>query len=299
MTALNILVSGASGPIGSALVSALTAAGHRVSRLVRRPPAGPGEVQWDPMQAVPPEKVSGYDAVVHLSGESIASHWDQKKRQAIRDSRIISTRHVAQALAQCAAKPRVLITASAIGYYDNRGQEMLTENSTPGYNFLGMVCREWEKATEPAKEAGIRTVQLRIGIMLSLAGGALKQMVKPFRFGLGGIIGNGKQYWSWVAIEDVVGAMQHALTHEGLSGPVNVVSPNPVSNIEFTRAIAQVVRRPALFPLPPFAVRLFFGQMGEELMLASARVLPTKLEASGYKFRYPELKPALVDILRR
>ena len=299
MTALNILVSGASGPIGSALVSALTAAGHRVSRLVRRPPAGPGEVQWNPMQAVPPEKVSGYDAVVHLSGESIASHWDQKKRQAIRDSRIISTRHVAQALAQCAAKPRVLITASAIGYYGNRGQEMLTENSTPGYNFLGMVCREWEKATEPAKEAGIRTVQLRIGIMLSLAGGALKQMVKPFRFGLGGIIGNGKQYWSWVAIEDVVGAMQHALTHEGLSGPVNVVSPNPVSNIEFTRAIAQVVRRPALFPLPPFAVRLFFGQMGEELMLASARVLPTKLEASGYKFRYPELKPALVDILRR
>lgn len=299
MTALNILVSGASGPIGSALVSALTAAGHRVSRLVRRPPAGPGEVQWDPMQAVPPEKVSGYDAVVHLSGESIASHWDQKKRQAIRDSRIISTRHVAQALAQCAAKPRVLITASAIGYYGNRGQEMLTENSTPGYNFLGMVCREWEKATEPAKEAGIRTVQLRIGIMLSLAGGALKQMVKPFRFGLGGIIGNGKQYWSWVAIEDVVGAMQHALTHEGLSGPVNVVSPNPVTNIEFTRAIAQVVRRPALFPLPPFAVRLFFGQMGEELMLASARVLPTKLEASGYKFRYPELKPALVDILRR
>lgn len=299
MTALNILVSGASGPIGSALVSALTAAGHRVSRLVRRPPAGPGEVQWDPMQAVPPEKVSGYDAVVHLSGESIASHWDQKKRQAIRDSRIISTRHVAQALAQCAAKPRVLITASAIGYYGNRGQEMLTENSTPGYNFLGMVCREWEKATEPAKEAGIRTVQLRIGIMLSLTGGALKQMVKPFRFGLGGIIGNGKQYWSWVAIEDVVGAMQHALTHEGLSGPVNVVSPNPVSNIEFTRAIAQVVRRPALFPLPPFAVRLFFGQMGEELMLASARVLPTKLEASGYKFRYPELKPALVDILRR
>ena len=299
MTALNILVSGASGPIGSALVSALTAAGHGVSRLVRRPPAGPGEVQWNPMQAVPPEKVSGYDAVVHLSGESIASHWDQKKRQAIRDSRIISTRHVAQALAQCAAKPRVLITASAIGFYGNRGQEMLTENSTPGYNFLGMVCREWEKATEPAKEAGIRTVQLRIGIMLSLAGGALKQMVKPFRFGLGGIIGNGKQYWSWVAIEDVVGAMQHALTHEGLSGPVNVVSPNPVSNIEFTRAIAQVVRRPALFPLPPFAVRLFFGQMGEELMLASARVLPTKLEASGYKFRYPELKPALVDILRR
>ena len=299
MTALNILVSGASGPIGSALVSALTAAGHGVSRLVRRPPAGPGEVQWNPMQAVPPEKVSGYDAVVHLSGESIASHWDQKKRQAIRDSRIISTRHVAQALAQCAAKPRVLITASAIGYYGNRGQEMLTENSTPGYNFLGMVCREWEKATEPAKEAGIRTVQLRIGIMLSLAGGALKQMVKPFRFGLGGIIGNGKQYWSWVAIEDVVGAMQHALTHEGLSGPVNVVSPNPVTNIEFTRAIAQVVRRPALFPLPPFAVRLFFGQMGEELMLASARVLPTKLEASGYKFRYPELKPALVDILRR
>lgn len=299
MTALNILVSGASGPIGSALVSALTTAGHRVSRLVRRPPAGPGEVQWNPMQAVPPEKVSGYDAVVHLSGESIASHWDQKKRQAIRDSRIISTRHVAQALAQCAAKPRVLITASAIGYYGNRGQEMLTENSTPGYNFLGMVCREWEKATEPAKEAGIRTVQLRIGIMLSLAGGALKQMVKPFRFGLGGIIGNGKQYWSWVAIEDVVGAMQHALTHEGLSGPVNVVSPNPVTNIEFTRAIAQVVRRPALFPLPPFAVRLFFGQMGEELMLASARVLPTKLEASGYKFRYPELKPALVDILRR
>jgi uncharacterized protein (TIGR01777 family) len=297
MIALNILVSGTSGPIGSALIRALTASGHRVTRLVRRPPAAPGEVEWDPMQPVPPEKVSGYDAVIHLSGESIASHWDGKKRQAIRDSRVISTRNLAQALAQSAVKPRVLITASAIGYYGNRGQEMLTENSVPGYNFLGMVCREWEASTEPAKAAGIRTVQLRIGIMLSLTGGALKQMVKPFRFGLGGIIGNGKQYWSWVAIEDVVGAAQHALTHEGLSGPVNVVAPNPVTNIEFTRAIAQVVRRPALFPLPPFAVRLFFGQMGEELMLASARVLPSKLEASGYKFRYPELKPALVDIL--
>lgn len=299
MAALNILVSGASGPIGSALVAGLTGAGHRVTRLVRRPPAAASELEWDPMQPVPPDKVSGFDAVIHLSGESIASHWDQKKRQAIRDSRVISTRNLAQALAHSPAKPRVLITASAIGYYGNRGQEMLTENSAPGYNFLGMVCREWEKATEPATEAGIRTAQMRIGIMLSLTGGALKQMLKPFRFGLGGIIGNGKQYWSWVAIEDVVGALRHALTHEGLSGPVNVVSPNPVTNIEFTRAIAQVVRRPALFPLPPFAVRLFFGQMGEELMLASARVLPSKLEASGYKFRYPELKPALMDILRK
>jgi uncharacterized protein (TIGR01777 family) len=212
---------------------------------------------------------------------------------------VTSTRNLVQALIKSAQKPRVLITASAIGYYGNRGGEMLTENSEPGYSFLGMVCREWEGATQPAADAGIRTVQLRIGVMLSMTGGALKQMVTPFRFGLGGIIGNGKQYWSWVAIEDVVGAVQHALTHEGLSGPVNVVSPNPGTNIDFTRAIAQVVRRPALFPLPPFAVRLFFGQMGEELLLASARVLPTKLEASGYKFRYPELKPALMDILRK
>jgi uncharacterized protein (TIGR01777 family) len=265
---------------------------------VRRPPAAADEIQWDPEQPVAPELVSGYDAVIHLAGETIVGHWDQKKKQKIRDSRVTSTRNLAQALAQSARKPRVLITASAIGYYGNRGQEMLTENSEPGYSFLGMVCREWEGATKPAAAAGIRTVQMRIGIMLSMQGGALKQMVRPFRFGLGGLIGNGQQWWSWVAIDDVVGSVLHALTHEGLAGPVNVVAPNPVTNIDFTRAIAQVVRRPALFPLAPFAVRLFFGQMGEELMLASARVLPTKLEASGYKFRYPELKPALVDILR-
>ena len=299
MTPMNILASGTSGPIGGALVPALTTAGHRVTRLVRRPAASSDEVEWDPEKPVAPELVSGYDAVIHLAGETIVGHWDQKKRQKIRDSRVVGTRNLAGALAQAASKPRVLISASAIGFYGNRANEMLTENSEPGYNFLGMVCREWEGAAQPAAEAGIRTVQLRIGIMLSLSGGALKQMVRPFRFGLGGIIGNGQQYWSWVALEDVVGALQHALAHEGLSGPVNVVSPNPVTNIHFTRAIAQVVRRPALFPLPPFAVRLFFGQMGEELMLASARVMPTKLEASGYKFRYPELKPALVDILRK
>ncbi|HSB76966.1 MAG TPA: TIGR01777 family oxidoreductase, partial [Terriglobales bacterium] len=295
----NILVSGASGPIGGALTPALAAAGHRVTCLVRRAPAGSGEVQWDPYKPVPPEIVSGYDAVVHLAGETIVGHWDQKKKQKIRDSRVSGTQNLAQALAQAPEKPGVLISASAIGYYGNRGDERLTENSEPGYSFLGMVCREWEAATQAAAEAGIRTVQLRIGIMLSMSGGALKQMVTPFRYGLGGIVGNGKQYWSWVALEDVAGAVQHALVHDGLAGPVNVVSPNPVTNIDFTRAIAQVLRRPALFPLAPFAVRLFFGQMGEELLLASARVLPTKLEASGYKFRYPELKPALVDILRK
>lgn len=299
MTSSRILASGTSGPIGGALVPALAAAGHQVTRLVRRPAASSDEIQWDPEKPVAPELVSGYDAVIHLAGETIVGHWDQEKKQKIRDSRVASTGNLARALAQAANKPRVLVTASAIGYYGTRGNEMLTENSEPGYSFLGMVCREWEGAAKPAAEAGIRTAHLRIGIMLSLRGGALKQMVRPFRFGLGGIIGNGKQWWSWVALEDVVGAAQHALAHEGLSGPVNVVSPNPVSNIDFTRAIAQVVRRPALFPLPPFAVRLFFGQMGEELMLASARVLPTKLEASGYKFRYPELKPALIDILRQ
>lgn len=299
MTSLKILASGTSGPIGGALMPALTAAGHNVTRLVRRPAAAADEIEWDPNNPISPETVSGYDAVIHLAGETIVGHWDKKKREKIRDSRVISTNNLVQALVQSSQKPRTLITASAIGYYGNRGQERLTENSEPGYNFLGMVCRDWEGATKPAEDAGIRTVQLRIGIMLSMQGGALKQMVQPFRFGLGGIIGNGKQWWSWVALEDVVGAVQHALTHEGLSGPVNVVAPNPVTNIDFTRAIAQVVRRPALFPLPFFAVRLFFGQMGEELMLASARVLPTKLEASGYKFRYPELKPALLDILRK
>jgi hypothetical protein len=299
MTSLKILASGTSGPIGGALLPSLAAAGHHVSRLVRRPPAKDGEIQWDPSKPVAPETVSGYDAIIHLAGETIVGHWDAKKKQKICDSRINSTHNLVQALVQAAQKPRVLITASAIGYYGNRGDERLTENSRPGSNFLATVCRDWEAETKPAAEAGIRTVQLRIGVMLSMAGGALKQMVTPFRFGLGGIIGNGKQYWSWVALEDVVGAVQHALAHEGLSGPVNVVSPNPLTNIDFTRAIAQVLRRPALFPLPVFAVRLFFGQMGEELLLASARVLPTKLEASGYKFRYPELKLALVDILRK
>jgi uncharacterized protein (TIGR01777 family) len=297
MSGLSILASGMSGPIGADLLPALAADGHRVRRLVRRAPSDSGEVQWDPGQPLSPEKVSGFDAVIHLAGETIVGRWTAAKKARIRDSRVLGTRHLVDALRQSGAKPGVLITASAIGYYGNRGHEALNESSAPGNNFLAGVCREWEAAAHAAEAAGIRVVSLRIGMMLSPVGGALKQMLLPFRIGAGGRIGSGQQYWSWVSIRDVVGAIQHAISNPSLRGAVNAVSPQPVTNAEFTRTLASALHRPAIFPMPAFAVKTIFGQMGDELLLASTRVLPGKLQASGYRFRHPELGGALRELL--
>jgi uncharacterized protein (TIGR01777 family) len=295
-----ILVSGSSGLIGTALLLALRSSGYEVSCLVRGGASGTGRIGWDLARPLAPDSVSGFDAVVHFAGESIASRWTESKKEAIRESRVLGTRHLAEGLARAASPPRVLISASAIGFYGDRDDEILREESAPGRNgFLPEVCREWEAAADPALQAGIRTAFLRTGIVLSADGGALKQMLTPFRMGLGGRIGSGHQWMSWIDLHDEIGAIRHILTNDSLRGPVNCVSPHPATNAEFTRTLASVLSRPAIFPMPAFAARLVFGQMGDELLLASQRVEPAKLTASAYVFQKPNLRKALEGILRR
>jgi uncharacterized protein len=270
----------------------------QIVRLVRRGAESGAEVAWNPLAPLSPAKVSGFDAVVHLAGESIVGRWTQQKKKAIRDSRVQGTRNLAAALAQSEAKPAVFVCASAIGFYGNRGDELLREESPGGQRFLSEVCREWEDASRIAAEAGIRTVNIRIGLVLSATGGALPNMLKPFKLGLGGRIGSGQQWWSWIHVDDIVRGIHHAIRTELLSGPVNMVAPNPVRNAEFTKVLASVLGRPAFFPVPEFALRLAFGEMAaSELLLASQRVEPGKLTASGYTFRFPELRAALENLL--
>ncbi|MGA8761875.1 MAG: TIGR01777 family oxidoreductase [Candidatus Sulfotelmatobacter sp.] len=298
------LVSGVSGPIGAALIPSLRTSGYSVVRLVRGAATGEGRISWDPAAPIQPATVSGFDAVIHLAGESIVGRWTAAKKSKIRDSRVLGTAHLAQALARAQEKPGVFICASAVGYYGDRGDEVLREDSSPGAGFLAQVCQEWENATRPANAAAIRTVQIRTGMVLSPSGGALSKMLTPFKMGVGGKIGNGGQWMSWIDVQDMVGAIHHILKtdlpqDDPLQGPVNLVAPNPVTNAEFTKTLAKVLSRPAIFPMPAFAARLAFGQMADELLLASQRVEPTKLVASGYSFRYPELQASLEEILRK
>jgi uncharacterized protein (TIGR01777 family) len=293
-----ILISGASGLIGSALVSALESHGQEIVRLVRRPTGNGNELQWDPMHEVSPELVSGVDAVIHLSGESVAGRWTAGKKRRIRESRVVGTNNLSRALAKAERPPRTFICASAIGFYGNRGDEVLTEESPPGMGFLPEVCREWEAATEPAMSAGIRTVNLRFGIVLSPHGGALKQMLLPFRLGLGGKIGSGRQWYSWIHVDDVVGAVMHILATPIIVGPVNMTAPSPVTNAEFTKTLGSALQRPTILAVPTFAAKLAFGEFAEEGLLASARVIPKRLGDSGFEFRYPELRPALAQLLK-
>ena len=293
-----VLVTGASGLIGTALRASLETQGTQIVRLVRGGVSNAAQVSWDPLAPISPTAVSGFDAVVHLAGESIVGRWTAEKKKAIRESRVQGTRNLAAALAQSEVKPRVLVCASAVGFYGNRGDELLGEESTSGQGFLPEVCRQWEDASRIAAEAGIRTVNIRIGLVLSAQGGALGNMLKPFKLGLGGRVGSGRQWWSWIHVDDIVGGIQHAIRTESLSGAVNLVAPNPVRNAEFTKVLASVVGRPAFFPVPEFALRLAFGKMAaEELLLSSARVEPGKLLASGYTFRFRELRAALEDLV--
>ncbi len=295
-----VLISGSSGLLGSALVQSLGADGYEITRLTRRSASAARQIAWDFAQPLAPESVSGFEAVIHLAGESIASRWTDAKKKAIRDSRVLGTRHLAQALAHTASPPRVLISASAIGFYGDRDDEILREDSASGRaGFLPEVCREWEAAAEPAANAGIRTAFLRTGIVLSAEGGALKKMLPPFRMGLGGKIGSGRQWMSWIDLHDEIGVIRHILGNDTLRGPVNTVSPNPVTNAEFTKTLASVLSRPAIFPMPSFAAHLVFGQMGDELLLGSQRVEPAKLTASGYVFQKPDLRQALSAILKK
>ena len=302
---MKIVVSGASGLVGSALVPSLVAAGHQVTALVRResqqtPPAGVSEVQWNPAAGeLDAARLVGHDAAVHLSGESIAGgRWTNEKKRRIRDSRVQSTRLLAETLARLETRPHTLVCASAVGYYGDRGAEVLTEESTAGGNFLAEVCREWEAAAEPARAAGIRVVHLRFGVVLSAEGGALAQMLTPFKLGIGGPLGSGEQYMSWLTRDDAVGMIEHALTDETLSGPVNAVAPQPVTNSEFARTMGRVLSRPAILPMPAFALRLTLGrEMADALLLSSARVEPARLKAAGYQFKHPQLEGALRHVL--
>ena len=300
---MKVLVSGASGLVGSALIPFLTTGGQSVTRLVRKDGAraGDGEVAWSPADGtIDRAGLEGFDAVVHLAGENIASgRWTPERKRRIRDSRVNGTRVLCEALAQCAQPPQVFVGASAIGYYGDRGDETLTEESQVGEGFLAEVCRDWEAATAGLTDMGVRTALLRIGIVLSPAGGALKKMLLPFQLGLGGVIGAGSQYMSCIALDDVVGVIQHAITNNEVSGPINAVCPEAVTNREYTRALGTVLGRPTLFPVPAFAARLAFGEMADTLLLASTRVEPRVLLRTGYEFRYPTLEGALRHVLGR
>jgi uncharacterized protein (TIGR01777 family) len=293
-----ILISGVSGPIGAALVPSLESNGAKITRLMRAASkASPGTameaIAWDPAKPIAPEAVSGFDAVIHLAGESILGRWTAARKARIRDSRVVGTRHLAEALAAARNKPQVFICSSAIGYYGDRGDELLREESGPGSGFLAEVCRDWEAATQPAADAGIRTVQMRTGIVLSPRGGALAKMLAPFKMGMGGRLGNGRQWMSWIDVDDMVGAIHHILETDLLHGPVNMVAPEPVRNAEFTQTLASMLARPAIFLVPVFAVKLVFGEMGKTALLSSQRVEPARLLASGYSFRFSELRASL------
>ncbi len=297
--ALRIAITGANGLIGRALTTALTRRGHTVLSIGRHHPSRPPDVRWSvPHAQLNPAALEGLDVVVHLAGEPIVGKWTPAKKQAIHDSRIDGTRLLASTLAGLQDKPAVFISASAVGYYGDRGGEVLTEASAPGEGFLPKVCAAWESASSPAAAAGIRVVNPRFGVVLSGKGGALKQMLTPFRLGMGGPLGNGSQWMSWIGLEDVVGAVLHMIQNDAVSGPVNLVSPQPVTNKQYTRTLGGILKRPAVLPLPRFAARLAFGELADEALYASQRVEAGVLTESGYTFTHPQLRGALEAALR-
>ena len=294
---MDVLISGATGLIGSALIPELEAKGHTVRRLTRHP-RQEGDIRWDLDAGTIDGDITGADAVVHLAGESIAEgRWTEEKKRRILESRQKGTRLLAENIAGLSEPPSVMVSVSATGYYGNRGNELLTEESEPGDLFLSKVCREWEAVAEPAREAGVRVVHPRFGIVLTTEGGALGTTLPIFKLGGGGKIGSGRQYWSWVTLDDVVGAIVHAINMDTLSGPVNVVAPDPPTNAEYTRVLGRVLGRPTFFAVPAPAIRIVLGGMADNLLLASARVEPAKLEETGYEYRHPELEGALRHLL--
>jgi uncharacterized protein (TIGR01777 family) len=293
---MRIAVSGSSGLIGNRLTTMLRDAGCTVERLIRKPPeAGSTDIPWNPARGLlDGAALEGVDVVVHLAGENIAAgRWSAKRKEAIFQSRVNGTRLLGETVARLEKPPRVIVCASAVGYYGDRGSESLSETSTRGEGFVADVCEAWEAAAEPARQSGIRVVNLRIGIVLSSLGGALARMLTPFKRGMGGVIGHGRQYMSWIVLDDLVRVIQYVLLTDDISGPVNAVTPNPVTNHEFTKTLGRVLRRPTVAPLPGFMVRLLFGEMGQELLLASARVTPNRLQESGFVFLHPDLEDAL------
>lgn len=296
---MRIGITGASGLVGTALRRSLEADGHRVAPFVRRPPAE-GEIFWDPARGdLDASELEGLDAVVHLAGESVAGgRWTEERKRRIRDSRVHGTDLLARALAACARRPRVLVSASAVGFYGDRGDEVLDEEAGPGEGFLAEVCQAWEAAAEPARQAGVRVAHPRIGVVLAAEGGALAKMKGPFRLGLGGVIGTGQQFMSWVHRDDLVAMLRFAVDTEALEGPFNAVAPQPVRNAEFTKALGAALGRPTMLPLPAFAARLAMGrELADEMLLASTRCVPARLQSLGFTFRYPQLEAALRSVL--
>jgi uncharacterized protein len=296
---MEVLMSGATGLIGSALTPELEGRGHRVRRLTRTP-RSEGDIGWDPEAGTIDGYLAGTEAVVHLAGESIAEgRWTEQKKRRILESRQKGTRLLAEKVAELSEPPSVMVSASATGYYGDRGNELLTEESEPGSLFLSEVCREWEAAADPAREAGVRVVHPRFGIVLSTEGGALGTTLPIFKLGGGGKIGSGRQYWSWVSLDDVIGAIVHAIDTDDLSGPVNVVTPDPPTNAEYTKVLGHVLGRPTILTVPAPAARLGLGEIADELLLVSARVEPVRLQETGYPFRHLGLEGALRYLLGR
>jgi len=292
---MRILITGASGLIGTALQRSFDEIGHELLLASRKEAKDSQHIQWDVEKGFSElERLEGIDAVVHLAGESVFGlSWSDAKKKAIRDSRVDGTRSVVEAISRLKARPNVLVAASAIGFYGDRGDEEMTESSAAGDTFLAEVSKEWESEARRAEDAGIRTVLLRTGIILSKDGGALGTMLLPFKLGIGGVVGSGKQWMSWISIDDHIRVINYAIEYENVRGAVNSVSPNPVTNGEFTKTLGEVLYRPTILPLPSFAVNMVFGEMGDALLLASTRVVPKRLEDAGFEFKYPELKTAI------
>jgi uncharacterized protein (TIGR01777 family) len=296
---MRIVVSGASGFIGRALVKALDDHGHDVVRLVRRPPERPNEVAWNPDKGeIDTRGMGECHAVIHLAGENIAGRWTREKMDRIRESRAKGTRLLATSMGRVGTKPNVFISASATGIYGNRPGELLTEHSKPGEWFLAEVCKEWEAASWPAAQHGLRVANLRFGMVLSRDGGALAKMLPAFRMWLAGVLGKGHQYMPWITIDDAVAAILYVISNETLAGPINVVAPEAATNEQFTDTLARVLHRRALFNVPPFVLRLAFGQMADEVLLSSANVVPQRLIEAGFRFKWPQLESALEYLLK-
>lgn len=296
---MKVLVTGSSGLVGRQVVSRLTGAGHFVVRLVRgNPDRSRGDVVWDPVTGdLERTRLKDIDAVVHLAGENLMGLWTRAKKERIHKSRVVATEYLCEALAGLSPRPSVLLSASAIGYYGDRGEERLNESSSPGSGFLARLCQEWEAATDLARRSGIRVVNLRTGIVLTPQGGALGSMLPPFKMGLGGPLGSGRHYMSWISLDDLVEGILFALENTSLSGPVNMVAPQPVTNREFTRSLGRALGRPAFLPIPSLLIKALPGGMGRETLLSSARVDPERLTRAGYRFKHPDLDGALAAML--
>lgn len=292
---MKVLITGASGLVGTELQKSFASKGYDMLLASRKEPTDDKHVKWSIEDGfADPEKLEGIDVVVHLAGENVSGlRWTDDKKKAIRDSRVLGTRNVVDAISKLKNKPKTFIASSAIGFYGERGEEECTESSAVGDNFLAGVCKEWEAESRRAEDAGIRTVLLRTGIVLSKDGGALATMLLPFKMGVGGVVGSGKQWMSWISLDDEIAIINYAIENENIRGAVNAVAPNPVTNQEFTKTLGEVLYRPTFLPLPEFAVSMIFGEMGDALLLASTKVMPKRLEDAGFQFKYPNLKEAI------